>query len=262
MIRLKTPGEIDAMAAAGDVLAAFFEAIEAEVRPGVTTGELDRFGEDFIRSHPGAEPAFKGLYGFPASLCISVNEEVVHGIPSGRRTLREGDIVSIDAGVVLDGWFADSARTYGVGDIDPEAARLLDVTRACLEAAIDQARGGRRLGDVGWAVQSRAEAAGYEVVRELVGHGLGREPHEEPQVPNYGRAGRGLPLRPGLVIAIEPMVNEGTAAVRTLADRWTIVTADGKRSAHFEHTVAVTEDGPRVLTARAGAGAGEVRGGN
>ena len=248
MIRLKTAGEIDAIAAAGKILAGFFEAIAAEVRPDVTTAELDRFGETYIRSHPGAEPAFKGLYGFPASLCISVNEEVVHGIPASNRRLREGDIVSIDAGVKLDGWFADRAMTYAVGSVDGRAARLMDVTRQCLEAAIDQARSGRRLGDVGHAVQERAEAAGYEVVRELVGHGLGREPHEEPQVPNYGRAGRGLPLRPGLVIAIEPMINEGTADIRTLSDRWTVVTADGRRSAHFEHTVAVTQNGPRVLT--------------
>ena len=248
MIRLKTAGEIDAIAAAGAILAGFFDAIAAEVRPEVTTAELDRFGETYIRSHPGAEPAFKGLYGFPASLCISVNEEVVHGIPAAGRRLREGDIVSIDAGVKLDGWFADRARTYAVGSVDARATRLMDVTRQCLEAAIDQARSGRRLGDVGHAVQERAEAAGYEVVRELVGHGLGREPHEEPQVPNFGRAGRGLPLRPGLVIAIEPMVNEGAADIRTLADRWTVVTADGRRSAHFEHTVAVTQNGPRVLT--------------
>jgi methionyl aminopeptidase len=248
MIRLKTAGEIDAIAAAGEILAGFFEAIAAEVRPDVTTADLDRFGETFIRSHPGAEPAFKGLYGFPASLCISVNEEVVHGIPAANRRLREGDIVSIDAGVKLDGWFADRAMTYAVGSVDARAARLMAVTRQCLEAAIDQARSGRRLGDVGHAVQERAEAAGYEVVRELVGHGLGREPHEEPQVPNFGRAGRGLPLRPGLVIAIEPMVNEGTADIRTLSDRWTVVTADGRRSAHFEHTVAVTQNGPRILT--------------
>lgn len=248
MIALKTPAEIDAIAAAGDVLARLFDALEPRIVPGVSTAELDRFAEQFIRSHPGAAPAFKGLYGFPATLCVSVNEEVVHGIPSRRRTLEQGDIVSIDAGVKLDGWYADRAMTYPVGTIDAAAGRLLDTTIQALGAGIEQARPGLHLGDIGSAVQAVAEAAGYGVVRELVGHGVGRGPHEEPQVPNFGRAGRGLSLRTGLVIAIEPMVNEGTHAVRTLPDRWTVVTADRKRSAHFEHTVAVTENGPRILT--------------
>lgn len=248
MIALKTASEIDAIAAAGDVLARLFDALEPRVVPGVTTADLDRFAEEFIRSHPGATPAFKGLYGFPATLCVSVNEEVVHGIPSRRRTLRDGDVVSIDAGVKLDGWYADRAMTYPVGEIDEEARRLLEVTQAALRAGIERARPGLHVGDIGAAVQSLAEAAGFGVVRELVGHGVGRGPHEEPQVPNFGRAGRGLALLPGLVIAIEPMINEGTHAVRTMPDRWTVVTADRKRSAHFEHTVAVTDAGPRILT--------------
>lgn len=248
MIALKTSAEIDAIAVAGDVLARVFDALVPRVTPGVSTADLDQFAEEFIRSHPGATPAFKGLYGFPATLCVSVNEEVVHGIPSRRRVLRDGDIVSIDAGVKLDGWYADRAMTYGVGRVDEAGQRLLDVTRAALLAGIDQARPGQHLGDIGSAVQTVAEDAGYGVVRELVGHGVGRGPHEEPQVPNFGRAGRGLALREGLVIAIEPMITEGTYAVRTLPDRWTVVTADRKRSAHFEHTVAVTGNGPRILT--------------
>jgi methionyl aminopeptidase len=248
VISLKTAAEIQAIERAGRVLAALHRELERRVVPGVTTAELDAFAETFIRSHDGAEPAFKGLYGFPASLCTSVNEEVVHGIPSTRR-LRAGDIVSVDAGVKLDGWFADAARTFAVGDVDPETQRLLDVTRASLDAAIDQARPGKRLGDIGHAVQHVAEGAGFGVVRDLVGHGIGREPHEEPQVPNYGKAGRGLRLQAGLVLAIEPMVNAGGIAVRTLPDRWTVVAADGRPSAHFEQTVAITDDGPLVLTA-------------
>jgi methionyl aminopeptidase len=248
VIALRTPGEIDALAAAGDVLGRLHVELGSRVRPGVSTAELDRVAEAFIRQHRGAEPAFKGLYGFPASLCVSVNEEVVHGIPSDRRLLEEGDIISIDAGVKLDGWFADAAVTHPVGTIDPSARRLLDVTSASLDAGIDEARAGRRLGDIGHAIQSIAEKAGFSIVRALVGHGIGREPHEEPQVPNFGRRGRGMELRPGLILAIEPMVNEGGAGVLTLEDRWTVVTIDRKRSAHFEHTVAVTENGPRVLT--------------
>ena len=248
MIALKTPTEIDAIARAGEVLSRLFDGLATRIAPGVSTAELDRFAESFIRSHAGALPAFKGLYGFPATLCVSINEEVVHGIPSGRRVLREGDIVSVDAGVKLDGWYADRAMTYPVGGVDEAGQRLLRVTLEALRAGIEQARPGHHLGDIGSAVQATAETAGYGVVRELVGHGVGRGPHEEPQVPNFGRAGRGLALRPGLVIAIEPMVTEGAYAVRTLPDRWTVVTADRKRSAHFEHTVAVTENGPRILT--------------
>jgi methionyl aminopeptidase len=248
VIALRNPQEIRAIERAGVILGDLHAAIEPRVVPGVTTAELDRFAEDFIRSHEGAAPAFKGLYGFPASLCTSINEEVVHGIPSARRKLQSGDIVTVDAGVKLDGWFADAARTFAVGDIDENTARLLAVTRQALVAGIEQARPGNRLGDIGHAIQEVAEAAGFGVVRDLVGHGIGREPHEEPQVPNYGRPGRGLRLQAGLVLAIEPMVNAGDPGIRTLPDRWTVVSADGSRSAHFEHTVAILEDGPRILT--------------
>jgi methionyl aminopeptidase len=249
VITLKTPEQIDAIAEAGRILAALFDILQPRVTAGVSTLELDALGEEFIRSHEGAVPAFKGLYGFPGSLCISINEEVVHGIPSARRVLAEGDIVSIDAGVKLNGWFADAARTFPVGSVDAQTQRLLEVTRDALEAAIEQAQPGKRLGDIGHAVQVLAEAAGFGVVRDLVGHGIGREPHEEPQVPNFGKPGRGLRLQAGMVLAIEPMVNMGEPGVRTLADRWTVVAADGSRSAHYEQTVAITEAGPRVLTA-------------
>lgn len=249
MIPLKTPAEIDAIAEAGAILGQLFVAIVPEVQPGRTTMELDQFAETFIRSHTGAEPAFKGLYGFPATLCISVNQEVVHGIPKRSRILQEGDIVSVDAGVKLHGWFADSARTFPVGTIDPNSARLLEVTRDALQKGIDAAVVGNRLGDIGHVVQKTAENAGFSVVRELVGHGIGRKPHEEPQVPNFGEAGKGAMLQAGMVLCIEPMVNEGGYAVKTLSDRWTVVTADKRRSAHFEHTVAVLETGPRILTA-------------
>jgi methionyl aminopeptidase len=248
VISVKSPGQIEAMARAGRILGLLFREMEGRVAEGVATAELDEFTEEFIRSHEGAVPAFKGLYGFPGSLCTSVNEEVVHGIPSTRRRLRAGDIISVDAGVKLDGWFADSARTFAVGDLDPETSRLVLVTREALAAGIEQARPGRRMGDLGHAIQKVAEEAGFGVVRDLVGHGIGREPHEEPQVPNFGRPGSGLRLLAGMVLAIEPMVNAGGAAVRTLADRWTVVAADGSRSAHFEHTVAITDDGPRILT--------------
>lgn len=248
MIQLKTPEEMEAIGRAGAIIAELYRTLPAEVRPGRTTGELDRFAEDFIRSHEGAEPAFKGLYGFPATLCTSVNHEVVHGIPSDRRKLVEGDVVSVDCGVKQGGFYADAAVTLAVGEVAPEVAELLRVTREALYEGIAEARPGRRLGDVGAAIQAVADRAGYGIVRDLVGHGIGRSPHEEPQVPNYGRAGRGMPLEEGLVIAIEPMLNLGTANVRTLPDRWTVVTADRKVSAHFEHTVAVTAEGPRVLT--------------
>lgn len=249
MIALRTPGEIDAIARAGAIIGRLHAELRQRVAPGITTQALDEFGEALIRSHDGAEPAFKGLYGFPAALCISINEEVVHGIPSPRRVLREGDIVTVDAGVKLDGWFADAACTFPVGTVDAETERLLRITREALDAGIDAARPGKHLGDIGHAVQQVAETAGFSVVRDLVGHGIGREPHEEPQVPNFGRPGRGLALQAGLVIAIEPMVNAGVAAVRTLADRWTVVTADRRRSAHYEHTIAVTANGARILTA-------------
>jgi len=248
VIQLYLAEEMEAIARAGRILAALYRVIPERVRPGATTAELDRFAEDFIRSHEGAVPAFKGLYGFPATLCTSVNHEVVHGIPSSRRKLQEGDIVSVDCGVKLDGFYADAANTYAVGPVALEVATLLEETSAALHRGIAETRPGHRLGDVGAAIQEVADARGYGVVRELVGHGVGRKPHEEPQVPNYGRRGRGLKLVEGMVLAIEPMFNLGVAGVRTLPDRWTVVTADRKVSAHFEHTVGVTADGPRILT--------------
>lgn len=248
MISLKTAEEIELIARGGAIIAELYRLLPDEVRPGRTTAELDRFAEEFIRSHDGAEPAFKGLYGFPATLCTSVNHEVVHGIPGNRRKLVEGDVLSVDCGVKLEGFFADAAVTLPVGEIRAEVAELLRVTRESLDAGVAAAQPGARLGDIGAAIQSVADRAGYGIVRELVGHGIGRAPHEDPQVPNYGTAGRGMPLEVGLVLAIEPMLNLGTEKVRTLPDRWTVVTADRKVSAHFEHTVAVTEAGPRVLT--------------
>jgi methionyl aminopeptidase len=219
------------------------------VRAGVTTGELDTIVEDFIRSHAGAEPAFKGLYGFPGSACISVNEEIVHGIP-GPRVLHDGDIVTIDIGVKFEGMFTDAAITHPVGEIDEVTKRLLEVTERSLAAGIEAAVPDNHVGDIGAAIQGVVETAGFAIVRELVGHGVGFALHEEIQIPNYGKPKRGKKLVPGLTIAIEPMVNVGTAKTRTLADKWTVVTLDGKRSAHFEHTIAITEDGPRILTPR------------
>jgi methionyl aminopeptidase len=249
LIYLKTDEEIERLARAGAILAELFRVIPAEVRPGRSTRDLDRFAEAFIRDHEGAEPAFKGLYGFPATLCTSINHEVVHGIPAPQRRLAEGDVISIDCGVKREGVYTDAATTLPVGEIDPAVARLLEVTRYALEQGIEQARPGNHLGDIGAAIQEVAREGGYGIVRDLVGHGIGREPHEDPQVPNYGKRGRGLKLEVGLVIAIEPMFNLGTASVRTLPDRWTVVTADRAPSAHFEHTVAITAEGPRILTA-------------
>lgn len=248
MTLLKTPDQVDAIARAGRIIAALFEALPDRVVPGTSTGELDAFAESFIRDHDGAAPAFKGLYGFPASVCASINHEVVHGIPSPYRTVGEGDIITVDVGVKLDGWFADSAVTYPVGEVDEETLELLDVTQEALDLGIDAARPGNHLGDIGHAIQQHVEGAGFSVVRELVGHGIGRDPHEDPQVPNFGAPGSGPKLQTGLVIAIEPMVNLGGAEVRTMPDRWTVVTADKRRSAHYEHTVAVTANGPQILT--------------
>lgn len=259
MIELKSADEIEAIGRAGRIIATLFQQLPERVAPGVSTGDIDAFAEGFIRDHDGALPAFKGLYGFPGSVCASLNDEVVHGIPRPGREVAEGDILTVDVGVKLDGWFADAAVTLPVGVVDEETRRLLDVTQEALRRGIEQARQGRRLGDVGHAIQTVAEEAGYSIVRDLVGHGIGREPHEDPQVPNYGRPGRGLALRRGLVLAIEPMINQGSAVVHTLDDDWTVVTGDGRRSAHFEHTVAVTEGGARILTAlegEAGGGAG------
>jgi methionyl aminopeptidase len=248
VIQLKSAREVELMAQGGKILAATIETLRAAVRPGISTGELDTIAEEFIRSHEGAVPAFKGLYGFPGSICASLNNEIVHGIPSPKRILKEGDIVSLDVGVGYKGYFTDSATTVAVGAISAEAQRLLDVTQGALAAGIEAAVLGNHIGDIGAAVQGVVEASGFTVVRDLVGHGIGVEFHEEPQVPNYGKPKRRERLSPGLTVAIEPMVNVGGPATKTLPDRWTIVTLDGSLSAHFEHTVAITENGPRVLT--------------
>ena len=248
MIQIKSAREIEIMAEGGRILAATVAMLEREVRPGISTADLDGVAEAFIRGHAGAVPAFKGLYGFPGSVCTSINNEIVHGIPSRKRVLRDGDIVSIDVGVGYRGYFTDSAITVPVGQVDAETERLLAATRSALAAGIAAARAGGHIGDIGAAVQGVVERAGFSIVRDLVGHGIGSEFHEEPQVPNYGKPRRGVKLVPGLTLAIEPMVNAGGPATRTLPDKWTIVTVDGSRSAHFEHTVAVTENGPRVLT--------------
>jgi methionyl aminopeptidase len=246
MIVRKSATEIEAMAKAGRVVADTLAVIGEAVRPGVTTKELDEAAEEYIRSQGGA-PTFKGYHGFPASICASPNSMVVHGIP-GAYSLKDGDVISIDVGVTLEGFVADSACTFAVGDIDPDAQRLLDACQAALEAGIEEARAGNRVGDISAAVQRTTEAAGFSVVRSLVGHGIGRSMHEEPQIPNFGEPGRGPLLATGMTLAIEPMINAGTASVVVAEDRWSISTEDGSLSAHFEHTVAVTEDGPRILT--------------
>ena len=248
MIQLKSAREIELMAEGGKILGETLELLRETARAGLSTMDLDKVAEDFIRSHEGAKPAFKGLYGFPGSICTSINEEIVHGIPSKKRVLKDGDIVSLDVGVGYKGYFTDSAATVAIGSVDKQTAKLLEVTAASLEAGIAAAVLGNHIGDIGAAVQQVVEAAGFSVVRDLVGHGIGVEFHEEPQVPNYGKPKRREKLVPGLTLAIEPMVNVGAPGTRTLSDRWTIVTADGTRSAHFEHTVAITEEGPRVLT--------------
>lgn len=247
MIQLKSPREIEVMAAGGRILAATHHHIQTAIAPGISTGELDAMVEAFIRGQ-GAVPSFKGLYGFPASACISINDEIVHGIPSPTRILRAGDIVTVDIGVHHGGFHTDSAWTYAVGAIPPETQRLLDVTERSLHAGIAAATIGNHIGDIGHAVEEVVVRAGYTVVRDLVGHGVGTSMHEEPQVPNHGKPKRGPKLQVGMTIAIEPMVNVGGAATKTLADKWTIVTLDGALSAHFEHTIAITADGPRILT--------------
>lgn len=236
------------MRRAGAVVAATVKALLQAVEPGMTTRHLDSVAAREIK-RLGAKPAFLGYRGFPATICTSINEEIVHGIP-GDRVIREGDLVKSDVGAIVDGLYGDSAVTVAAGRIADDAQELIDVTSASLDAAIDQVRPGARLGDIGAAVQQYAESRGYSVVREYVGHGIGRRLHEDPQVPNYGTAGRGLALRPGMAIAIEPMVNLGTWRTQTLEDDWTVITADGELSAHFEHTLLVTEDGVEVLTAR------------
>jgi methionyl aminopeptidase len=250
MIVYKSPSEIERMRAAGRIVGGTIEKLIPEVRPGVTTDDLDRFAERTIRE-AGATPSFKGYRGFPASICTSVNEEVVHGIPGSRR-LREGDLLSLDVGAIWEGYHGDSAVTVFVGEPpSAEAEKLVRATEESLEAGISQVRVGGRLSDVGNAVQQVVEGAGFSVVREYVGHGIGQALHEDPQIPNYGPPGRGPEIRPGLVIAIEPMVLAGEWPTRVLADRWTVVSADGTLAAHFEHTIAVTEHGAEVLTARA-----------
>src|SRR5438034_1337101 len=249
MIILKSPQEIERMRRAGRVVAGTIEAVLAAVRPGAATRDLDAVAEKVIRDR-GAVPSFKGYRGFPASICVSVNEQVVHGIPGDRR-LADGDVLSLDFGAIWEGYHADSAMTVFVGEPpSAEAEKLVRVTEDALEAGVSQVRAGKRLSDIGHAVQQVVEGAGFSVVREYVGHGIGRSLHEEPQIPNYGDPGRGPVMKPGLVVAVEPMVNGGDWRTRVLADRWTVVTADGSLSAHFEHTIAVTDQGVDVLTAR------------
>jgi methionyl aminopeptidase len=246
VISLKSPAEITKMRAGGEIVAEILQGLQALIRPGVTTLELNRWAEDLIRRHK-AQPAFKGYRGYPAALCTSLNEQVVHGIPSAR-VLAEGDIISLDVGVKLDGWYSDGAWTYPVGRVTPAAQRLLQTTRESLDLAIRQAYPGNWLSNLGHAVQGHVEAAGFSVVRDFVGHGIGRELHEDPQVLNYGDPDRGPRLKAGMVLAIEPMVNAGGYEVTVLQDQWTVVTRDKSLSAHFEHTVAVLESGAEVLT--------------
>ena len=243
---LKSPQEIAKMRVAGRVVANALEAMRAAVRPGITTAQLDAIGEAAIRK-AGATPSFKGLYGFPGSVCVAVNDEVVHGIP-GKRALKAGDIIKLDTGAQLDGWHGDATITVPVGEIDAESRRLVDETYAALMVGIAQCRSGKRIGDIGHAIQDYAEARGYGVVRQYVGHAIGRKIHEEPQVPNYGDPGTGTLLRKGMVLTIEPMLTVGTHETHTLADKWTVVTEDGKRAAQFEHTVAITDGEPEILT--------------
>lgn len=243
---IKTPEQIEFIRVSSLLVGETLAEVAARIRPGITTGELDQVAETFIRDH-GATPAFKGYHGFPGSLCISVNTEVVHGIP-GKRELKEGDVVSIDCGVIKDQYFGDSAYTFTVGEVTDEVKTLIRVTRECLYHAIEKAVAGNRIGDIGAAVQDHAEAHNFGVVRELVGHGVGVRLHEKPEVPNFGKRGTGMVLKEGMVIAIEPMINAGKRNVRQLQDGWTIVTADSKPSAHFEHTVAIGKSGAYVLS--------------
>ncbi len=246
MIIGKSQKEIDKMRAAGQLVGRVLQELRAMVEPGITTVEVDQAAERMIRD-AGAYPTFKGYNGFPFSICASVNEQVVHGFPS-QYELKVGDIFSIDVGVTLDGFVGDTATTVAVGKVSEDRLRLMRVTEECLELAIDQCRAGNHLGDIGFAVQSHAEAQGYSIVRDYVGHGIGRQMHEDPQIPNYGKRGKGPKIKKGYVFALEPMVNMGSLHTKTLKDGWTVVTVDGQPSAHFEHTVAITEEGPEVLT--------------
>ena len=246
MIFLKSSSEMDALERANRLVHRVLRAVRAAAAPGVSTGELDELAEETIRQH-GGTPAFKGYRGFPATLCTSVNDVIVHGIPSRTTRLAEGDVLSVDCGVLLDGFYGDAATTFGIGKVAADAVRLMDTARKCLDDGVAAVAPGGRLGDVGAAVQARAEAAGFGVVREFVGHGIGRALHEDPQVPNYGLPGHGQIMKPGLVIAIEPMITTGGWRVRVDSDGWTARTEDGKLAAHFEYSVAVTADGRRVL---------------
>ncbi|GEA32573.1 type I methionyl aminopeptidase [Clostridium diolis] len=246
MITVKNHYEIAIMRKAGRIVGETLLLLEKEVKPGVTTANLDRIAEEFITKH-GAKPSFKGLYGFPSSLCISVNEQVIHGFP-GEYVLKEGDIVSIDCGAFFDGFHGDAARTFSVGEVSVEAQRLIDITRESFFQGIKFAKQGNKLTDISHEIQSYVEAAGFSVVRDFVGHGIGRKVHEDPNVPNFGKSGRGPKLLEGMVLAIEPMVNAGTYKVKTLKDGWTVVTADSSLSAHYENTVAILSDGPEILT--------------
>jgi methionyl aminopeptidase len=246
-ILIKSAAEIEKMRVSGIALRQVHDAVKAAVRVGATTMDLERAAEAKVEEL-GAKAAFKGYHGFPAVLCTSINEEVIHGIPNDKRVLRPGDVVSVDCGVVVDGYYSDCAVTHAVGEVSPAVAKLLRVTEASLYAAIDKAVVGGRLFDISWAVQQMCEAEGYGVVREFVGHGIGKNMHEDPQLPNYGNPGKGPRLKAGMVLAIEPMINLGTAEVKVLPDGWTAITVDGKPSAHFEHTVAITKGGPVILT--------------
>jgi methionyl aminopeptidase len=254
VIELKSPREIALMRRGGHILAEVVERLRSGVKPGMSTLEIDEDVEKFIRSR-GAKPAFKGYRGFPATVCISINEEVVHGIPSAHRCVKEGDIVGLDLGCIVEGYYADCAFTLPIGEVPARVQELLDATRQSLEAGIAECRPGRRLSDVSHAIQVHVEAHGFSVVRAFVGHGIGRALHEEPQVPNFGDPGRGPQLKAGMVLAIEPMVTMGSWEVRILDDGWTAVTKDGSLAAHFEHTIAVTESGPEVLTSKHGGSA-------
>lgn len=246
MIVSKSKVDLDLMREAGRIVALTHKELSQAVRPGITTKELDQIADDFIRKQ-GALPSFKGYHGYPASICASVNEEIVHGIPSDR-VLQDGDVISIDIGAHIHGFHGDSAWTWGVGQISETAQQLLDVTEASLFKGLEQARDGNRLSDIGHAVQTYVESQGFSVVRDFVGHGIGQQMHEDPSIPNYGPPGRGPMLKTGMTLAIEPMVNVGSYKTRTLQDNWTVITADRSLSAHFEHTVAVTENGPDILT--------------
>lgn len=245
-IILRLPDEIEKARASNRLVAEVLSRLKERIKPGVKTKDLDKFAEE-IAEKRGAKPAFKGYRGYPHSLCISINEEVVHGMPS-KRVLQEGDIVSLDFGIYYQGFYGDSAITLPVGKVSEKALRLMQVTERSLYAGIEQARAGNRLGDISAAVQTVVEAAGFSVVRDFVGHGIGRNLHEEPQIPNFGKKGRGIELKSGMILAIEPMVNEGEYKVRVLADGWTVVTRDGSLSAHFEHSVVITDNGPDILS--------------